>query len=147
MKHLDSPDSDDVRFHIPQNISGASQRNSLSLLSLNKWSRWGLVLKHKKNTTERQQKMAPYSSLDVIQVSGSPEIPDWQLIRHYLLRLCVKIVAVAVKLKALACNPSEVGASTQIRMNLFYGAAKYFDHKFNQISFSKKIWIMIYLFN
>ena len=68
-----------VKFRGPQNIFGASkQKNGLRHCPKRLRSRWGLVLKRKrkKKSTERKQKMAPYSLFDTIQDSRSPEIPN-----------------------------------------------------------------------
>ena len=60
-----------VKFCSPQNISGASQQFSFSKTAETDGDLFYNVKKKKK-----KDKMAPYSSSSVIQISRSPNIPN-----------------------------------------------------------------------
>ena len=65
-----------VKFHNPQNISGASRQNgaAASITTLNNFSSWRLVLN--RTDRKRQQKQVSYSSSGTIHNSRSPEIQN-----------------------------------------------------------------------
>ena len=83
-----------VKFRSPQNIPGASQQNSVVAFSAEGDGDWFKNL----NQDEKETYIDSYSLSSVIQVSGSPEIPDWFerwlfFIRSLLwLALCMKWV-------------------------------------------------------
>ena len=68
-------------------------------IRLHNWCCWGLVSK-RKNQLEKNIKMAPHSWSDAIQVSWSPEIPNW------FEKMLFTIFTVAAEQK-VSCTPSD----------------------------------------
>ena len=98
-----------VKFWGTQNISLASQQNSITAFSLT--TKW---MGTENNCEKQYNKMPPNSSTSVIQVYGNPGPKlTWKCVTPCWKQKKKKIFTVAVKLKVLACTLSEVGAWAQ----------------------------------
>ena len=101
-------------FESLHDVSRASQPRESWGVSLNNWSRWGLVLKCKqKKKTKKQKKenkMAPRWLANVIQASKSHEIQDVFESVWFSLYFEARIFSLAAELKVLARTPPKVWA-------------------------------------